>query len=291
VQISELDAATRALYLSIVERPDNRALKQTIEDADSVSAAHAGLSPLVALVPGIFYQDYPHTGADGAVLRQVSESLRLPFAVIPVDGTEGLDHAATRIVEWLDSEADAHPILLFSLSKGSAEVRQALIRPDAARAFRNVIAWVSVSGLPFGTPSFEAYLRNPLRRAFVSTLFRLKGWRLDRVRDLLRHRPDAACPVPATLPLVQIIAFPDHRDLRDRRSRWLHRQLAPLGPNDGFTVIADLADLPGRIYPMRQTDHYLRRVNDLPARIERLIAALIEEATAEPSTTHEGHQT
>jgi hypothetical protein len=230
-------------------------------------------------VPGIFYEDYPHTGADGAILRQVADSLELRFATIPVDGTKGLDAAASQINSWLAAAGESELLLLFSLSKGSAEVRHALTQADAAGAFSQVMAWISVSGLPFGTPSFEAYLRSPLRRAFVKTVFRLKRWRLDVLRDLLRYRPQAACPVPSALPLVQIVAFPEQRDLRDRRSRWLRRELSPLGPNDGFAVITELERLPGRIYAIRETDHYLRRVGDLPARIARLVKLLIEEAS------------
>jgi len=279
--LRDLDAATRALYEQIVATPENHRLKEAIEGTVTVSENAGNLRPMVVLVPGIFYQDYPHTGADGAMLRQVADSLNLTFTVIPVNGTAGLDAAAKQINEWLEAADHLQPILLFSLSKGSAEVRHALTQSDAARAFANVIAWVSVSGLPFGTPSFETYLSSSLRSAFIAIWFRFKRWRLDLIRDLLRHRPEAPCQVPVTLPLVQIVAFPEQQDLRDRRSRWLRRELAPLGPNDGFAVITDLEQLPGRIYPIRETDHYLNRIDDLPARISRLISVLIAEASAD----------
>lgn len=277
--LSELDAATRALYERIVARPENRCLKEAIESPEADRIHRPGSKPRVVLVPGIFYRDYPHTGADGALLQQVAHTLGLDFAIIPVDGSEGLDAGAAAINEWLLA-ADDTPVLLFSLSKGSAEIRQALTKRDAAEAFRKVIAWVSVSGLPFGTPSFEAYLQNPLHKAFVKTIFRLKRWRLDSIRELLRYRPDAPFVVPETLPLVQVVAFPEQADLVDRRSRWLRRKLAPLGPNDGFAVIGDLERLPGRIYPIRKTDHYLNKISDLKDKIKRIVEVLIDEVSA-----------
>lgn len=268
-----LDAAARELFMHTLARPGNRELRDAIERPGIERVPHAGVrdGALIVLVPGIFYVDYPHTGADGAVLHRVAAALGLPFATIPVDGTAGLDPAADEINAWLQGSDGAEPIVLFSLSKGSAEVRHALTKPEAREAFRDVIAWISVSGLPFGTPSFEIFLRNPLRRAFMRTLCKIKGWRLDRVRDLLRHRPAAPLVLPEHLALIQVAAFPAQADLRDRRSRWLQRELAPLGPNDGFAVLAELVALPGRFYPIWGADHYLRGIDDLPARIARLI--------------------
>lgn len=278
--LRELDAATRELYEQILAQPDNGALRRALElpraKTTTPQASDAHIDAQIVLVPGIFYADYPHTGADGAVLRQAAAALGLPFAMIPIDGTEGLDAAAATINAWLRAAQDPRPIVLFSLSKGSAEVRHALTKPEADKAFERVTAWISVSGLPFGTPAFERFLRNPLRHALVRAWFWLKRWRLDRVRDLLRHRSGAAFALPSHLQLIQVAAFPAHEHLRDRRSRWLQAALAPLGPNDGFALLDELAALPGRIYPIWGADHYLRNVDDLPSRIERLVEHVIE---------------
>lgn len=279
MRLSDLDAATRDLYDRIVAAPENRRLIEAIESSEAEQNHSPDFKPRLVLVPGIFYRDYPHTGADGAILREVADALGLEFSTVPVDGTEGLDANASSINQWLD-RADDKAMLLFSLSKGSAEIRHALTKAESMRAFRNVIGWVSVSGLPFGTPSFEAYLENPLRSAFIRTIFWIKHWRLDPIRDLLRYRPDAPCEVPATLPVVQVVAFPEQSDLRDRRSRWLRRKLAPLGPNDGFAVIGDLERLPGRVFPIRGTDHYLHRISNLQSKIKRLVEVLIEESNS-----------
>lgn len=42
--------------------------------------------------------------------------------------------------------------MLVSLSKGAADLKVALGLPGAAECFRRVSAWISLSGLPQGTP-------------------------------------------------------------------------------------------------------------------------------------------
>jgi hypothetical protein len=134
-----------------------------------------------------------------------------------------------------------------------------------------VRAWVSVSGLPFGTPSVELVLSSAIARAIFEMWFWFKRWKLETVRELLLHRPAAPFELPAHIQFVQVVAFPRHADLGDRRSKRLRMRLAPFGPNDGFAVLLELAALPGYFYPLQGADHYLRGVPDLAARITRLI--------------------
>jgi hypothetical protein len=228
----------------------------------------------ILLVPGILYRDYPETGADGAVLKEIAEQLSIPFHVIPLDGTEGLDVAADVILECLTAMPADAPLLVFSLSKGSAEFRHAIAKHPGHAAFRCVRAWVSVSGLPFGTPCVELVMTRRIPLAIFSVWFWLKRWKLAIVRHLLLHRPDAQFRLPAHLRFIQVAAFPVQSDLRDARSRRLRKRLAAYGPNDGFAVLSDLVGLPGTVYPLRGVDHYLHGVSDLPDRITRLVAHL-----------------
>ncbi len=269
--MNEIDQATRDLYQRVCRDPRNSRLLEAVKSASPDKLRHRDFS--VALVPGIFYRDYPHTGADGAALHELTRRLGVSCENIPVDGTEGLDAGATRIVEWLIEHRSEQRLVLVSLSKGSAEVAVALAQEPTA--FGNVCAWLSVSGLPLGTEAFEKTLANPLRRALLTLVFRLKGWRLELIRELLRSRSDARIEIPEHILAVHVHAFPLREHLTDRRSRRLHRLLASRGPNDGFAVLEDIAALPGYLYPVWGTDHYLRGVDDLPQQLTRLLNTAI----------------
>lgn len=272
-QIAALDHATRVLYEQVRATPRNRALWRAMEG--DPSERHRVAEDLrIVLVPGILYRDFPGTGADGAVLRDIAAKLGLPFETVPLDGTEGLERAADLIISRLLAIPEGSRGLLFSLSKGSAEVRYALGRPQARAAFTRVHAWISVSGLPFGTPTAATVFRRPLARAWLSAWFWLRRWNLERVHELLQHRPGAAFEIPPHLRFVQIAAFPLHSRLRERRSRRFQRRLAAYGPNDGFAVLGELAALPGSLYAVWGADHYLRGGPDLSVAITRLIEYL-----------------
>lgn len=277
--LQALDEATQALYARIREIPCNRHLATALEQGPVPSAISAR-NVRIVLVPGILYRDYPETGADGARLRMIAAGFGIPFETIPADGTEGLDAAARLIIDRLDRLPDEERVLLFSLSKGSAEVRHALAHGHGEAAFRRVRAWVSVSGLPFGTPSFEGVLRRPLSRLLFATWFWWRRWKLEPVRELLAYEPRVPFVLPSHLEFIQISAFPLQSHLRDRRSRRLQRRIAALGPNDGFAVLNDLAALPGSLYPLWGADHYLEGAPDLNGCIARLIAYLIDRLEA-----------
>lgn len=265
--LAAADESTRVLYERVRGAPCNESLRHALEDSP-VAAPPDGVR--LVLVPGLFYREFPHTGADGGFLKEVARGLGLEVETIPVDGSQGLDGGADAINAWLAQHADDRRIVLFSLSMGTNEVRHALTRPGAV-AFARVSAWVSISGLPFGSPAVDMTLANPLRRWIVKPWCRFKGWSYENLRDSLRHRPGAPFRLPGHLAFVQVAAFPEQRHLHDRRSRRLRRWLAPRGPNDGFALLEELAALPGRIYPVWGVDHYLNGATQMRERLAALI--------------------
>lgn len=230
----------------------------------------------IVLVPGLLYRQLPETGADGAAVMEIANSMSIPVLTIPLDGTKGLETSAATIGEWLQFHVPpAKAIVLVSLSKGSAEVMHALTQPDIRPAFQRVVAWISVSGLPLGTPSMELTMKNPCRRAVLAAYCYVRGWRLSTLRALLAHRPSMRVMPPAHITMIQVVPFPLHEHLRDRSSRRLHRQLAKLGPNDGYALLEELARLPGYLYPVWGADHRLRGMGNLPARLARVLAFVL----------------
>ena len=275
--LGTLDEITAQLYERILTRPQNRLLMEAVEGpADPLLMAHLKEVCLV-LVPGLLYRQFPETGSDGAVVTEIANSMSIPVITIPLDGTEGLEKSAAVIGEWLQAHVPPEKaIVLVSLSKGSAEIMHALAQPGIRPAFQRVIAWISVCGLPFGTPSMEMLMKNRFRRAVLGAYCYFKGWRLATLRALLAHRPSNRVALPAHMTMIQVVPFPLHRHLRSRQSRRLHRRLARLGPNDGYALLEELARLPGYLYPVWGADHCLQGMDGKSARLARLLAFVIQ---------------
>lgn len=272
---------TARLYERVCAKPHNRLLIEAIDRPAQPSGTTVRENLCLVLVPGLLYRHFPESGGDGQALREIAKAMSIPFVTIPLDGTEGLGTAAATIGEWLQFHVPpSRVVVLVSLSKGSAEVMSAFAQPELHAAFHRVVAWISVSGLPLGTPSMELILRNPLRRAFLSTYCYLRGWKLGAIREVLRHRPSVAMRVPSHITLIQVVAFPLREHLKDRPSRRLHRQLASIGPSDGYALLEELARLPGYLYPIWGADHYLRGVDELPARLAKMLAFVLQRIDA-----------
>ena len=227
-----------------------------------------------AIAPGAFYRELPRIDSDGRLLRAIAENYGCRSELIPVPSTASLPHNATCIIDWLLGQPPG-PIILTSLSKGGADVRLALARPEAEQAFRHVVAWINICGMVQGTPLVPNLLMRPLRSWLVRGFFRWRGLDFQMVRHLQPAAPLWSEPLklPGHIRLVSVVGFPLEHQMTTRRMRMWRRKLDPLGPNDGGVLLADVLALPGRVYPVWGSDHYLRP--DL-AGTDQIAAAILQ---------------
>ena len=253
-----LDFATAVLYDRVLRQPDNRAFHECLSATDGI---YSPKSTTVGIVPGAFYRNHNHTGANGAQLAEIATSLGSCVERIPIDSFGSLTRNAALIAEWLETHRKER-VVLMSLSKGSADLKTALCLRNAGGLFRNVRAWVSVSGLPFGTPLIAWLRRQPMRSLGVRLLLAFRGQRYS-VLEELRHEEDgplAGWPdIPSHLRTIHVVAFPLRRHLAHPWAPRAYERLAPLGPNDGGGfLLGDVAKLPGTVVPIWGADHYLQ---------------------------------
>ena len=252
-----IDFATAALYHHVRSDARRSHFFQRIE-RDGPPAAEA---PRVVIMPGAFAAEYPHTGADGARVMELAVALGWPAERVNVPSLAPMAENATALCRVLAKQS-GRPTVVVSLSKGGADVRAALERPDAAEVTCDVRAWVSLSGIVTGTP-LVAWLRaRPIRCCGARLLLRLRRQRFTVV-DELRRGPGSPLDKPLVLPrgmrAIHVNGFPLERHLGDAWARRGHARLAPLGPNDGGGILlADMTRLPGDVYPVWGADHYLR---------------------------------
>jgi hypothetical protein len=270
------DFATALLHRRIVDSGRHGPfLRGLSAHSNRVDPHHAR----VAIVPGAFHRENPHTGADGRVVRQAAEQAGMLVRHVPVSSTGFLAENAQCILQWLRAHREL-PLILVSVSKGGSDVKMALAHPESADAFQHVIGWINVCGILDGTPMAD-WLVSPhwLARAnrFV---YRIRGRSLDFLSDLQRY---PGCPLdfplalPSHLRVVHVLGFPLRHHLRNGLARRCHARLESFGPNDGSIVLADSLRWPGQLCPVWGADHYLR-----PATDERPLLAAILRSLAAP---------
>jgi hypothetical protein len=278
------DFAAALVHDRLVRSAEHGPFIRRVDSCPEVGPAPAGA--LLAIVPGACYKEYPQTGADGRRLREDAARHGWPVAVVPVASFGTLADNARTLCDWLRGRPE-ETIILASLSKGGADVRTALARPDAAEAFRNVAAWVSLSGIVFGSALASWFLG----RRFWRTVARLICWRHRypfAALEEIDRRPDGPLDgelmLPPGLRAVHVVGLPLTCHLRTGRARRGHRRVAPLGPSDGGgIVLGDLCRLPGWIYPVLGADHYLEPDWDIRPLVRRILRAVLEmESGGEP---------
>jgi hypothetical protein len=254
-----VDFATALLYQRLIDSPVQGTFVRHIDNRRQIPASSRLPAFVLAVAPGAFYREFPHTGADGRMLIEEGRSLGMSACQVPCESMGTVNENAAVLVDWLARQGDA-PIILASVSKGGADVERAMEGPQAERAFRNVKAWINLAGLVGGSQRVNQFLANPLRALLYRGLFRLKGLRFQVVSDLKRqtNRPPASIPLPPQMLAIHVVGFPLTEHLTAPLTRNSHRHLSRLGPNDGAILLAEVCRLPGLVYPVWGADHYLR---------------------------------
>jgi hypothetical protein len=274
-----IEFATALLYDRLRQSERHGAFIRRVDELLDQSALKVEkLDLLVAVAPGAFYRELPRSGADGAVLRQHVSALGCRTAVIPIQSMGTVAENGRIIRDWLADHA-GEKIALASLSKGAADVKAALAGPDAATTFRSVVAWLNLSGLPNGTPLANWVFKPSLAALFYKAVCWCKGLDCAIARQLA-WGSGSVLDFPLTLPthirLITVAGFPLRQHFTQAALRRAHGRIAPLGPNDGFALLADACALPGVVYPVWGADHTLRPTWDIGRLVEALAFYLAE---------------
>ncbi len=268
------DLATAILYDRVSRAPANAAFLRSVSAVGDTATLDADL---IGVVPGAFHREHRHTGADGARILALARQMGCEAQVIPTASFGGLEQGARIITEWLLAHRHRRVVLL-SLSKGGAEVKRALSRPEAASTFAGVSAWISLSGMVTGTPLVDWLRRRRLRWLGICTWLWWKGHGMQAMMDLRREPdelPASGWPtVPRHLRIVHVHGYPLQRHLAHPWATRGYARLSPLGPNDGGGILlSDLTGLPGIVCPIWGVDHYLTPRWDLVPLLRRIILA------------------
>jgi hypothetical protein len=283
-----LELATAVLYDRIRRSKRHGPVIQEIEEHEDLASNDRAENLLIGVVPGAFWQEHPHTGADGRQIFSIARDLGLEATLVPVGSLGSLAANARMLLDWLGRHKDRE-IGLVSLSKGGLDLMTAIAISQAQESvdfdFGHVRAWVSIGGPLQGSPLVHWLRERPMRSAGLRVLLRLRGQRFNVV-DELGRKPAGHEWIPPRVPqcirLIHALCFPLRRHLTHRWSPRGYDRLAPLGPNDGAGILlGDLTGWPGVVYPVWGADHYLRPRWD----ISPILRGILAESLHRPCQT------
>jgi hypothetical protein len=255
-----IDFTTALFYDRLTRRPDVAALLSNYRAHLAGESTRPVPPGRLAIVPGAFYREYPDTGADGRVIRDEAVRLGWETARVPLRSIgHSLDNARL-LCDWLRQQTHSS-LVLVSLSKGGADLKAALARPEASEAFARVSAWINLGGIVDGSPMVDWVCARPIARLWYRTVCLLARYDFDAFTALRRGSGgwiDTPLSVPPHIDVVNVVGVPLRRHLSSPRSRRWHRRLAVWGPNDSVTLLSDVCRWPGRVLPIWGTDHYLQ---------------------------------
>lgn len=255
-----IDFATAVLYDRVCRRQSTMETLRARDDLYGENGAAPPDDALLAIVPGALYREYPKTGADGRVVRDIAETLGWRTELVPLPSDGPPQQNGEVLLDWLERHANER-VLLMSLSKGGADVKAALSTGNGRGSFRSVFGWISFGGILDGSPMAAWVLQRRLARWFFRGLFRCTGHDF-RMMTELRYRDGGSMEQPLQTPdhfdAIHVTGFPLRRHLSGPRARRWHKRLSVWGPNDSVTILADVAAWPGVVWPVWGTDHYLQ---------------------------------
>ncbi len=244
-----------ALMYRYIERKNIDFLN--VVDSFDISKVTINQNVKIIVVPGMFYKEHPDVGAGGDIVCEIARECGFQTSTVPTL-SKGSVSSNTKLVKEAIQNEKCERIWLVSFSKGSTEVRLALEQLANSPEIEKVRGWISISGIPHGTP-----LATLKQKSFASKAIwgaTSKVLRVDtNVSKDLSHKGvlSESMKIPSKINIIHIAGFPIAPHLHPELIKF-YKRLTPYGPNDGLTILEDYMNIEGKVYPMWGLDHFLR---------------------------------
>lgn len=238
IERQNIDFINRISSFDISEAPKNKNIK-------------------IIVVPGMFYKEHPDVGARGDIICEIAQECGFQTSIVPTLSKGSVSHNTKLVKNAILNEKSDH-VWLVSFSKGSAEIRLALEQLASSPEIKKVQGWISISGVPYGTPLATLKQKNFTSKAVWGATSKVLGVDTKVSKDLC-HEGVLSNPMGVSphINIIHIVGFPIAPHLHQELIKFYNR-LAPFGPNDGLTLLEDYIHIEGRVYPMWGLDHFLR---------------------------------
>jgi len=226
-------------------------------DSFDVSKISINKNIKIIVVPGMFYKEHPDVGAGGEIVCEIGQEFGFQTSIVPTLSKGSVSYNTKLVKEVIQNEKSEY-IWLVSFSKGSAEVRLALQDLANSSEIKKVQGWISISGIPCGTPLATLKQKSFISKAIWGATSKVLRVDTSVSRDL-SHDGILASPmkIPSRVKIVHVVGFPIRPHLHPELIKFYER-LTPYGPNDGLTLLKDYMSIEGNTYPIWGLDHFLR---------------------------------
>ena len=247
--------------------------------------ARANTAPYAVLfVPGWDYvANGSLTGADFAAPRRLATEFGLENRLVPLAPTGSVErNAAVLAGEIVKSSASGKGIILAGSSSAGPVIHLALGELLSAKELGAVKAWLNLGGLLQGSPVVDYFHAKP-QTWLLDVVAWSKGWEREAIASLGTgpgRKRFERLRIPAEILVVNYLGVPLSGQL-SRYSVDTYPLLAPQGPNDGLTLLAD-AIAPGSLTLLAMgSDHFLAedpRIDEKTVALMALIVSMLEDA-------------
>ncbi len=259
------DVATFYFVQRAYQLPENRKtqdlyhfyIKQLQQDK-STDALKQLKNYYIVFIPGLGYKDFPGTGAHFKRQRKLLNAYGIPNELIITKQWGVIDDNANIIVKRLQILCQQHNnIILVSSSKSGLETAIVLGEKLKPEETTHIKAWISVAGILRGSPVADYFL-TPSKNFISKTFLFTKGKTLDMLESMSyrdRRKSFDELVFPQHIQIIHYVGAPLATKIRPKiKNRYLY--MLPLGPNDGFTPLADQICNQGRVVTEVGLDHF-----------------------------------
>lgn len=221
-------------------------------------ATHSYKPIKLIIVPGMFYKEYPEMGGDGLFIKTISDKFDFECELVELD-SRGSVLKNKDILKKILLKEKHNNIWLVSFSKGSTETRLCLEELFSEKFTKNIKGWISISGLVKGTFLGDEKLQSPLTKAIWRATSKVLGidHKISKEMSSGGHLMQNKIILPPDMEIMHIIGVPISSHLQPMLIK-RYQRLARFGPNDGIINLSDFLEIPGHVYPLWGSDHFLR---------------------------------
>ena len=286
-QTFSVDVATLFLADRLWAIEENRKIQksfwQFLEEDKAVPDSPSDYSSYIVLfVPGWDYVEHGHlTGADLGAPRKLVTELGIENHLIEISPHGSVEENAAYISQVLiDFSQTGKNIIIAGPSSAGPAIHLSLGEQHKKDHTKNVTAWVNLGGILQGTYLIE-YLYEWPRSWLLTVYMWIRGWEdqelLSMAVEPSRQRFDRLS-ISEDILVVNYLGFPLSGQL-SQYSKNKYPLLAPDGPNDGLTLLADAIAPDSRTIIAIGSDHFLAedpRIDEKTVALAKTVISYLE---------------